>query len=44
MNGHNFQRKLVGYFYCVKCGLIRLNNPATKQAERQPCPGKGEPK
>jgi hypothetical protein len=38
---HNFTRKIVGFIYCAKCGLIRLGNPATRQAERQLCPSKG---
>jgi hypothetical protein len=41
MIGHNFSRKIVGFMYCAKCGLIRLGNQATRQAERQACQAKG---
>lgn len=32
-------RKIM-YYYCGRCGLIRLNNSETQRAVRNSCPGK----
>lgn len=37
--GHNFSGKIVSWKYCVKCGLITLNNKVTRKAMGQNCRG-----
>lgn len=37
MNGHAFNRKIAGFMYCGRCGLIMLGNQATRRAIAQKC-------
>ena len=34
---HNFKGRICGKAYCVQCGLIWLNNDATRKAVKQLC-------
>lgn len=34
---HNFGGKVVGKSYCLKCGLIALNNPLSRWATEKGC-------
>lgn len=38
MKGHRW-RRLCGKWptYCVRCGLVKLNNPASIKAAKAPC-------
>lgn len=36
---HAFTRKIVGYMYCAKCGLVLLKNEATDRKRAAPCKG-----
>ena len=40
MSAHNWQGRIgkLAWHYCLKCGLIRLNNRASEKAARKPCP------
>lgn len=40
--GHNPSGKVVGYLYCIKCGLMYLKNTVTQKAIRANCPGDDE--
>lgn len=46
MKAHNWQSiptpRLKSKLYCVYCGLVHLDNPASKVAARQPCRGSTE--
>lgn len=35
---HAFNRKLLSWVRCAHCGLILLNNRATRRAMNAPCP------
>lgn len=37
--GHNFTGRFLSWVCCKKCGLVKLNNEATRRAARAPCPG-----
>jgi hypothetical protein len=34
---HTMTRQILKWPFCARCGLILLRNPASKQAEKQPC-------
>lgn len=34
---HSFTLRICSWFYCARCGLVALNNAATKQAMNAPC-------
>lgn len=34
---HNFSGKIVGYSYCVRCGLVHYRNRATEKAIAKGC-------
>ena len=36
---HSPNGKIVGYCYCIRCGLVYLRNIATERAIKDPCPG-----
>jgi hypothetical protein len=37
--GHSPTKRIVGYFFCAKCGLVYLKNEATRKAINAPCEG-----
>lgn len=37
MKPHSFTRKIVSFWYCARCGLILLNNDATRRAKNRGC-------
>lgn len=39
MTQHSFNRKVpaTAYMYCGRCGLIRLNNSASRRQANKPC-------
>jgi hypothetical protein len=41
-HGHSPSRRICSWWYCVKCGLVYLNNAATRKAVKAPCPGDDE--
>lgn len=38
--GHSWTWKVCNWFCCAHCGLVPLNNEATRKAMRAPCPSK----
>lgn len=34
---HAFTGRFLHWFYCRKCGLVRLNNDTARRAARSPC-------
>lgn len=34
---HNMTKRILHWFYCVNCGLLALNNEASRLALRRPC-------
>jgi hypothetical protein len=34
---HSFVLRICSWFYCARCGLILLNNDATRRAASSPC-------
>lgn len=45
MKAHDFSGR-IGWLQsphvCIRCGLVRLNNAATRKAAAKPCPGKDD--
>lgn len=42
-NQHDFSgRRVVGFAYCKKCGLVWLSNEATRKAVKAACPSEEE--
>lgn len=39
---HRFDRKILSWIRCGRCGLIRLNNRVSETAARKSCPYKDE--
>jgi hypothetical protein len=40
--GHSFQYKVCHWWYCSGCGLIQMNNTASRKAAKQACRGAEE--
>lgn len=38
MTGHNWLGKILHWRYCLRCGLILLNNRRTEKEARKACP------
>ena len=34
---HDFNKKIVSWMYCSGCGLVALNNEATRKRMQKPC-------